>query len=93
MTGPEALIACGNYYNSTLEKAVEKGEKWVYSNSNKVVAQNGSFDKMLTGKIRGGNCASIANWAFRDMGITSSGENSMVIVMDISIITILAQKN
>ena len=74
MTGPEALIACGNYYNSTLEKAVEKGEKWVYSNSNKVVAQNGSFDKMLTGKIRGGNCASIANWAFRDMGITSSGE-------------------
>ena len=53
---------------------VEKGEKWVYSNSNKVVAQNGSFDKMLTGKIRGGNCASIANWAFRDMGITSSGE-------------------
>ncbi len=74
LTGPEALIACGNYYNSTLEKAVEKGEKWVYSNSNKVVAQNGSFDKMLTGKIRGGNCASIANWAFRDMGITSSGE-------------------
>lgn len=74
LTGPEAIVACGNYYNSVLEAAVEKGEKWVYSNSSRVVSQNGSFDKMLEGKIRGGNCASIANWAFRDMGITSSGE-------------------
>lgn len=74
LTGPEAMIACGNYYNSVLEKAVEKGEKWVYSNSSKYVVQNGSFEKMLAGKIRGGNCASIANWAFRDMGLISSGE-------------------
>ena len=74
LTGAEAIIACGNYYNSVLEKAVKKGEKWVYSNSVKYVSQNGSFDKMLSGKIRGGNCASIANWAFRDMGILKSGE-------------------
>lgn len=74
LTGPEAIVACGNYYNSVLEEAVENGEKWVYSNSSKYVAQSGSFEKMLAGKIRGGNCASIANWAYRDMGIISSGE-------------------
>ena len=67
-------MACGNYYNSVLEEAVENGEKWVYSNSSKYVAQSGSFEKMLAGKIRGGNCASIANWAYRDMGIISSSE-------------------
>ena len=43
LTGPEALIACGNYYNSVLEKAVANGEKWVYSNSNKYVRQGGTF--------------------------------------------------
>lgn len=74
LTGPEAIVACGNYYNSVLEEAVENGEKWVYSNSSKYVAQSGSFEKMLAGKIRGGNCASIANWAYRDMGIISSSE-------------------
>lgn len=74
LTGPEALIACGNYYNSVLEKAVKRGEKWVYSNSDKFVLQNGSFDEMLSRKIRGGNCASIANWAFRDMGIMNGNE-------------------
>lgn len=74
LTGPEAIIACGNYYNSVLEKAVEKGEKWVYSNSSKYVLQTGTFDQMLEGKIRGGNCASIANWAFRDMGIIGKSE-------------------
>lgn len=74
LTGPEAMIACGNYYNSVLEKAVDKGEKWVYSNSSKYVAQSGTFEKMLSGKVRGGNCASIANWAFRDMGLISSSE-------------------
>ena len=72
LTGPEALIACGNYYNSVLEKATAKGEKWVYSNSNKYVLQGGTFDQMLKGKLRGGNCGSIANWAFRDMGVISS---------------------
>lgn len=74
LTGPEAMIACGDYYNSVLEKAVKNGEKWVYSNSSKYVAQSGTFEKMLAGKIRGGNCASIANWAFRDMGIISSSQ-------------------
>ena len=74
LTGPEAMVACGNYYDSVLENAVKKGEKWVYSNSSKYVAQSGSFEKMLSGKIRGGNCASIANWAFRDMGLMSSGD-------------------
>lgn len=74
LTGPEAMIACGNYYNSVLENAVKNGEKWVYSNSSKYVAQSGTFEKMLSGKIRGGNCASIANWAFRDMGLISSSE-------------------
>lgn len=74
LTGPEAMIACGNYYNSVLEKAVANGEKWVYSNSSKYVAQSGTFEKMLAGKIRGGNCASIANWAFRDMGLISNSE-------------------
>lgn len=74
LTGAEAMIACGNYYNSKLEDAVKKGEKWVYSNSSKYVAQSGTFEKMLAGKIRGGNCASIANWAFRDMGIISSSQ-------------------
>lgn len=74
LTGPEAMVACGNYYNSVLEKAVKKGEKWVYSNSSKYVAQSGTFEKMLAGKIRGGNCASIANWAFRDMGLISNSE-------------------
>lgn len=71
LTGPEALIACGNYYNSVLEKAVKKGEKWVYSNKSKYVLQSGTFDQMLKGKIRGGNCGSIANWAYRDMGVIS----------------------
>lgn len=74
LTGPEAIIACGNYYNSVLEKAIKNGEKWVYSNSSKYVAQSGSFEKMLSRKIRGGNCASIANWAFRDMGIIGSSD-------------------
>lgn len=74
LTGPEAMIACGDYYNSVLEKAVKNGEKWVYSNSSKYVAQSGTFEKMLAGKIRGGNCASIANWAFRDMGIISNSQ-------------------
>lgn len=74
LTGPEAMVACGNYYNSVLENAVKKGEKWVYSNSSKYVAQSGTFEKMLSGKIRGGNCASIANWAFRDMGLISNSE-------------------
>ncbi|MCI8561583.1 MAG: hypothetical protein HFH03_10765 [Dorea sp.] len=74
LTGPKALIACGDYYNSVLEKAVKRGEKWVYSNSGEYVLQSGSFDEMLSGKIRGGNCASIANWAFRDMGIISGEE-------------------
>lgn len=74
LTGPEAMIACGNYYNSVLEKAVKNGEKWVYSNSSKYVAQSGTFEKMLAGKVRGGNCASIANWAFRDMGIISNSQ-------------------
>lgn len=69
LTGPEALIACGNYYNSVLEKAVENGEKWVYSNKSKYVLQKGTFDQMLKRKIRGGNCGSIANWAYRDMGV------------------------
>ena len=74
LTGPEAMVACGNYYNSVLEAAAEKGEKWVYSNSSKYVAQSGTFEDMLSRKIRGGNCASIANWAFRDMGLMSSGD-------------------
>lgn len=74
LTGPEAMVACGNYYNSVLENAVKKGEKWVYSNSSKYVAQSGTFENMLSGKIRGGNCASIANWAFRDMGLISNNE-------------------
>ncbi len=74
LTGPEAMIACGNYYNSVLEKAAKNGEKWVYSNSSRYVAQSGTFEKMLSGKIRGGNCASIANWAFRDMGIISNSQ-------------------
>ncbi|MGN1165450.1 MAG: Ig-like domain-containing protein [Lachnospiraceae bacterium] len=74
LTGPEAMVACGNYYNSVLENAVKKGEKWVYSNSSKYVAQSGTFEDMLSRKIRGGNCASIANWAFRDMGLISSSE-------------------
>ncbi len=69
LTGSEALIACGNYYNSVLEKAVANGEKWVYSNSNKYVRQGGTFEEMLKRKIRGGNCGSIANWAYRDMGV------------------------
>lgn len=72
LTGPEALIACGNYYNSVLEKAVKNGEKWVYSNSSKYVKLSGPFENMLAGKIRGGNCGAIANWAFRDMGVISS---------------------
>lgn len=74
LTGPEAIIACGDYYNSVLERAVAKGEKWVYSNSSKYVKQRGTFESMLKGKIRGGNCASIANWAFRDMGIMSPND-------------------
>ncbi len=72
LTGPEAIIACGNYYNSVLEQAVEDGEKWVYSNSSKYVRQTGTFEQMLAGKIRGGNCGVIANWAFRDMGVIDS---------------------
>ncbi len=70
-TGPEALIACANYYSKKLDEAVKKGEKWVYSNSSKYVRQSGTFEQMLNYKtgIRGGNCASLANWAFRDMGI------------------------
>ncbi len=72
--GSEAIITCGDYYNKKLIEAVKKGEKWVYSNSNKYVKQSGTFEQMLKGKIRGGNCASIANWAFRDMGIISNGE-------------------
>lgn len=76
LTGVEALITCGDYYNKKLEAAVKKGEKWVYSNSSKYVKQKGTFEDMLkyhTG-IRGGNCASIANWAFRDMGIISKNQ-------------------
>lgn len=74
VTGAQAVIACGDYYNSVLENAVRRGEKWVYSNSSKYVAQTGSFEKMLAGKVRGGNCATIANWAFRDMGIIKKNE-------------------
>ena len=76
LTGPEALITCGDYYNKKLEAAVKKGEKWVYSNSSKYVKQSGTFEQMLSYKtgIRGGNCASIANWAFRDMGIMENGD-------------------
>lgn len=72
LSGPEAIIACGNYYSSVLEKAVKKGEKWVYSNNSKYVNAGGTFEDMLKGNMRGGNCASIANWAFRDMGITDN---------------------
>lgn len=76
LNGPDALIACGDYYNSKLESAVKKGEKWVYSNSSKYVKQSGTFEQMLNYKtgIRGGNCASIANWAYRDMGIMGKGD-------------------
>ncbi len=74
LTGPECVIACADYYASVLDKAVAKGEKWVYSNRTKYVKQKGTFETMLKGKIRGGNCASLANWAFRDMGIISPNE-------------------
>lgn len=69
LTGAQAMIACGDYYCSVLDAAVKRGEKWVYSNSGKYVKQAGTFEQMLNGKVRGGNCASIANWAYRDMGI------------------------
>ncbi len=74
LSGPQALVACGNYYNSVLLERTAKGDKWVYSNSSKYVAQTGTFETMLRGKIHGGNCASIANWAFKDMGILSKNQ-------------------
>lgn len=72
LTGPQAFIACGDYYCSVLDQAVKRGEKWVYSNRNKYVRQGGTFEQMLKGEIRGGNCGSISNWAFRDMGVIST---------------------
>lgn len=67
------FIGCGDYYNDRLLSGIRKGEKWVYSNSNKYVAQRISFDAMTHAKHKGGNCTSIANWAFLDMGIIPKG--------------------
>lgn len=78
LSGPEALIESCNWYASQLDVAVKKGEKWWYSNSNKKVYQTGYFEDMLNygkkkGKYRGGNCASLANWGLREMGILGRG--------------------
>lgn len=71
--GVKALIGCGNYYNARLLSGIKNGEKWVYSNSSKYVAQRTTFDAMTQRRYKGANCASIANWAFMDMGIIPKG--------------------
>ena len=73
LNGPEALIATCDWYVKRLDAAVSKKEKWVYSNKNSIVKQNGTFDDMLNkkggAKYRGGNCASPANWVLKDLGV------------------------
>lgn len=73
LNGANALIACCDWYCKRLDTAVAKKEKWVYSNKNSVVKQSGTFNDMLNkkggAKYRGGNCASLANWSLREMGV------------------------
>lgn len=74
VTGAEAMVISCNWYAKQLDEAVARGEKWWYSNSKKYVLQKGYFEDMLEwskkkGKVKGGNCASLANWALREMGV------------------------
>jgi len=61
------------YYEWRLQKGIERGEKWILSESEDVLPQTTAFDKLLTEGKYGANCFMLANWAFYDMGITKEG--------------------
>ncbi len=74
--GVVALISCCEYYADMMVKtSQELGLKWVYTNSSKYAKQSGTFDEMIESKQVGGNCASLANWAFLDLGIMPYGSH------------------
>lgn len=71
--GVMALISCCEYYEAVLQKAIARGEKWVYTNSNEYAPQATSFDEMVASGRRGANCAMLSNWAFMDIGLMPVG--------------------
>lgn len=72
--GAVALISCCLYYESELQKGIERGEKWVYTNSNTYAPQSSSFDHMVESGHWGVNCAMPPSWAYVDMGIMEEGQ-------------------
>ena len=71
--GVLALLSNCMYYESELQKGLERGELWVYSNSSTWVPQNGFFDDMVKSGKTGTNCAMPQAWALIDLGVVKNG--------------------
>ncbi len=69
-----AAISNFMYYEDCLQKGIEKGERWVYTNSSKYVPQKETFDHMLEAPAHGGNCAMGTAWVIFDLGILNEGQ-------------------
>lgn len=67
------LLSCCEYYEDTLQKGIQNGQKWCYSNSSDYVPQATSFDRMVASGRYGANCAMLSNWALMDMGAMPEG--------------------
>ena len=73
--GVLALLGECMYFEDGLQKGIEQGQSWVYSNSSKYVPQSVTFDEMVASGKRGGNCAMPQAWALMDMGVLKTGKH------------------
>lgn len=71
--GQLAMISSCMYYESELQKGIARGEKWVYTNSERYANQASAFDAMVASGRHGVNCAMPSGWAMIDMGVLASG--------------------
>jgi len=61
------------YYESELQKAIARGEKWIYSNRDEFVPQRGSFEDMVESGHRGTNCSLPQAWGFVELDVIHDG--------------------
>lgn len=72
--GQLGVVSCCLYYEAKLQEGIARGDRWVYTNSNKYANQSSSFDGLLEDGRYGVNCAMPSGWAMIDLGVLKPGD-------------------
>ena len=70
MAAPKSVVECMKKYQKQVRSDIKAGKQWRYYNSN----TSGTFAAAVKNGNRRANCATIANWALRQLGVLVAGQ-------------------